>query len=80
MKIEILGTGCARCNDLEKQVHDVLKELNLEAEVTKVSDLDKISSYGVLMTPGLVINGKVYSSGKLPTAATLKGWIEQESK
>ncbi|MGB2769150.1 MAG: thioredoxin family protein [Candidatus Zixiibacteriota bacterium] len=80
MKIEILGMGCARCNDLEKQVHDVLKELNLEAEVTKVSDLDKISSYGVLMTPGLVINRKVYSSGKLPVMATLKGWIEQESK
>ena len=80
MKIEILGMGCARCNDLEKQVHDVLRDLNLEAEVTKVSDLDKISSYGVLITPGLVINGKVYSSGKLPATATLKGWIEQESK
>ncbi|MGB7063087.1 MAG: thioredoxin family protein [Candidatus Zixiibacteriota bacterium] len=79
MKIEILGMGCARCNDLEKQVHDVLKELNLDAEVTKVSGLDKISSYGVLMTPGLVINGKVYSSGKLPVTATLKGWIEEQS-
>ena len=49
-------------------------------EVEKVSDLGRISSYGVLMTPGLVINGKVYLSGKLPAAATLKGWIEQESK
>jgi small redox-active disulfide protein 2 len=79
MKIEILGMGCVRCNTLEQQVHEALKELKTEAEVTKVDDLDKISAYGVLMTPGLVINGKVYSSGKLPSMATLKGWIEEES-
>lgn len=80
MKIEILGMGCTRCNTLEQQVRETLKELSIEAEVTKVSDLDKISSYGVLMTPGLVINDKVYSSGKLPSTATLKGWIEKETK
>ena len=80
MKIEVLGMGCARCNKLEQEVRKALQELELEAEVEKVSDLGKISSYGVLMTPGLVINGKVYSSGKLPAAATLKGWIEQESQ
>ena len=80
MKIEVLGMGCAKCNKLEQEVREALKELDVEAEVKKVSDLDKISSYGVLMTPGLVINGKVYSSGKLPAAATLNGWIEQESK
>jgi small redox-active disulfide protein 2 len=80
MKIEVLGMGCARCNTLEQQIREVLKELNIEAEVTKVADLDKISSYGVLMTPGLVINGKVYSSGKLPSMTTLKGWIEKEGK
>ncbi len=80
MKIEILGMGCARCSTLEQQVRQALEELNVEAEVTKVSDLDKISSYGVLMTPGLVINGKVLSSGKLPAMATLKAWIEKESK
>ena len=80
MKIEILGMGCARCNSLEQEVRTALEELNVEAEVIKVADLDKISSYGVLMTPGLVINGKVYSSGKLPSMATLKGWIEEQSK
>jgi small redox-active disulfide protein 2 len=78
MKIDILGMGCARCTSLEQQVHQALKELNIEGEVTKISDLDKISSYGVLMTPGLVINGKVYSSGKLPAMAALKKWIEKE--
>ena len=80
MKIEVLGMGCAKCNELEQEVREVLGELGIEAEVEKVSDLGKISSYGVLMTPGLVINGKVYSSGKLPTTAILKGWIEQENK
>ncbi len=80
MKIEILGMGCARCKTLEQQVHQALKELNLEAQVEKVADLDKISSYGVLMTPGLVIDGKVRSSGTLPSMAKLKEWIEGESK
>jgi small redox-active disulfide protein 2 len=80
MKIEILGMGCVKCNTLEQQVREALMEMSIDAELTKVSDLDRISSYGVLMTPGLVINGKVYSSGKLPSMPTLKGWIEQESK
>jgi len=79
MKIEVLGMGCPKCKTLEQQVYDALKELNIEAEVAKVSDLDKISSYGVLMTPGLVINGKVYSSGKIPEMANLKSWIKEEA-
>lgn len=80
MKIEVLGMGCSRCEKLEQDVNSVLAELGVEAEVVKVTDLDTISSYGVLMTPGLVINGKVYSSGKLPAMAALKSWIEDESK
>lgn len=80
MKIEVLGMGCSRCEKLEQDVNSILAELGVEAEVIKVADLDKISSYGVLMTPGLVINEKVYSSGKLPAMATLKSWIEDESK
>jgi small redox-active disulfide protein 2 len=80
MKIEVLGPGCANCRKLEQDVNTALTELAIEAEVVKVTDLNKVSSYGVLMTPGLVINGKVYSSGKLPVMATLKKWIEEESK
>jgi small redox-active disulfide protein 2 len=80
MKIEVLGPGCPNCRRLEQDVNSVLVELGIEAEVVKVTDLNKISSYGVLMTPGLVINGKVYSSGKLPAMATLKKWMEEESK
>jgi small redox-active disulfide protein 2 len=80
MKIEVLGPGCANCRKLEQDVNNALAELKIEAEVVKVTDLNKISSFGVLMTPGLVINSKVYSSGKLPGMATLKRWIEEENK
>jgi small redox-active disulfide protein 2 len=80
MKIEVLGTGCPNCRKLEEEVNTALAESGIEAEVVKVTDLNKISSYGVLMTPGLVINGKVYSSGRLPSMALLKSWIEDENK
>jgi small redox-active disulfide protein 2 len=80
MKIEVLGPGCDNCRKLEQDVNAALAELGIEAEVVKVTDLNKISSYGVLMTPGLVINGKVYSSGKIPVMATLKKWIEEEAR
>jgi small redox-active disulfide protein 2 len=80
MKIEILGPGCANCRKLEDDVIKALGELKMEAELVKVTDIKKFSDYGILMTPGLVINGKVYSSGKLPVIATLKKWIEDEDK
>ncbi len=80
MKIEVLGPGCANCKKLEQDVNTALAELGIEAEVVKVTDIGKFSSYGILMTPGLVINGKVYSSGKIPVMATLKKWIEDETK
>ncbi len=80
MKIEVLGPGCNNCRKLEQDVNQALKELKVEAEVIKVTDIMQFSSYGILMPPGLVINGKVYSSGKLPVMATLKNWIEEENK
>lgn len=80
MKIEVLGPGCANCRKLEQDVNAALAELGIEAEVIKVTDLNQISSYGVLMTPGLVINGKVYSSGKIPLLVALKRWIEEEAR
>jgi len=80
MKIEVLGPGCANCRKLEQDVNAALTELGIEAEVVKVSDLREISSYAVLITPGLVINGKVYSSGKIPLMATLKKWIKEEAR
>ena len=63
MRIEVLGTGCARCNQLEKDVYNALAELGVDAEVEKVQDLQKILQYRVMMTPALVIDGKVKSAG-----------------
>ena len=80
MKIEVLGPGCTNCKKLEQDVHNALAELKIEAEVIKVTEIKEFAKYGILMTPGLVINGKVYSSGKLPVMATLKKWIEEENK
>ena len=64
-KIQILGPGCPKCNKLEKNVRDVVNMLDTEYEVEKVSDIQQIMNYGILMTPGLVINGKIVSSGRV---------------
>jgi len=65
MKIEVLGTGCAKCKALEKNVLKALAKVGKFAEVKKVEDITKIMEYGVMSTPGLVIDGKVVSTGKL---------------
>ena len=72
MDIKVLGSGCARCNELEKRVKDVLGELGIAANVEHVTDLKEIASMGVFMTPSLVIDGKVSSQGKVPSKDELK--------
>ena len=71
MNIKILGTGCAKCHQLEKTAKEVVKELGIDAAVEEVKGIDKIIAYNVLITPGLVINEKVVSSGKVPTKAEI---------
>lgn len=66
MKIEILGTGCAKCNDLEMKVKQAVAKSGKFVQIEKVDDLLKIMEYGVMSTPGLVIDGIVKSSGKVP--------------
>jgi len=78
MEIKILGTGCPRCHELEKRTVHVLAELNLAADLQKVTDIKKIAEYKVFSTPGLVINGKVKSSGRIPSREEIKRWIEEE--
>jgi len=78
MEIRILGTGCPRCNELEKRTFNALAELNVGADVQKVKDIKKIAEYGVFITPGLVINNKVKSSGRLPSSDEIKAWIQEE--
>lgn len=78
MKIEILGTGCAKCKNLEKYVREALAELDKEAEIVKVTDIEKIAGYGVLLTPALVIDGIVRVSGRLPNKGEVKEIIQGE--
>jgi len=67
MKIEILGTGCTKCTALMENAKQAVAKAGLFAQVEKVEDLNKIMEYGVMSTPGLVIDGEVKSTGKLLT-------------
>ncbi len=75
MNIQILGIGCPRCQELEKRVIDTLAELGIVANVEKVTDIKKFAAMGVFMTPGLAIDGKVVSQGKIPSKDELKKLI-----
>jgi small redox-active disulfide protein 2 len=72
MEIKVLGTGCPRCKALEQATKNALAELNISANLEKVEDIIKIMEYGILHTPGLVINGKVVLSGRVPSANEIK--------
>ena len=71
MDISVLGPGCRNCSLLEKRVHEALAQLGQEHNVVKVTDYDEIFAMGVIATPGLVINGDVVVSGKVPTVSHL---------
>lgn len=75
LNIKVLGAGCTNCITLEKICREVAEENHIEAEIEKVTDFKEIMGYGIMITPGLVINGKVVHSGKIPTKTTLTHWI-----
>jgi len=75
MNIKILGSGCSSCKKLEADVREAVRELAIEADVEKVTDFKAIASYGVMLTPGLVIDEKVRLSGKVPTKAEIMSLI-----
>lgn len=72
MDIKVLGSGCMNCQTLEKRTYTALQELEIDASVEKVQDFQKIASYGIMRTPGLVIDGKVVVAGIVPTVTKLK--------
>ena len=77
MKIEILGVGCPKCKQLTANAEAAVKELNIQAEIAKVTDIDKITEYGVMMTPALVVDGTVVLAGKVLSKEEIIKLIEK---
>jgi small redox-active disulfide protein 2 len=73
--IEVLGSGCQKCQHVERTVRDVVDAAGLEAEIRHVTDYGEIASRGVLSTPGLVVDGVVVSAGRVPTREQVEGWL-----
>lgn len=72
MKIQVLGSCCPKCKTLAERVEDAVAELGLDCEIEKVTEINKIVEFGVMMTPGLVIDGEVKSAGKLLSIQEIK--------
>ena len=75
LTVKILGSGCANCKKLEAVARDAAAEAGVQAEFVKVTDMMQIMEYDLLSTPGLVINEKVVSSGRIPTKAEVQQWL-----
>ncbi len=76
LSIKVLGPGCANCRKREEIVREAITATGVQAEVTKVTDMGQIVAYDALKTPGLVINEKLVSSGRIPTPASVAEWIQ----
>lgn len=77
MEIKVLGTGCAKCQKLYDAAQEVLEREGIEADLVKVEKLDEIMKHGVMMTPGLIIDGELKSTGKVPREKKLVAWIRE---
>lgn len=75
LTIKVLGSGCANCKRVEQIVHKVVEEMTLQAEVIKVTEYPEIMKYNVMSTPGLVINEKIVSTGRIPTPTEVTAWL-----
>jgi small redox-active disulfide protein 2 len=78
LTIKILGSGCANCKRVEQIVRNAVTNMGIEAEIIKVTDYNDIAAYNILSTPGLVINEKVVSTGRIPTPAEVTTWLTNE--
>ncbi|MGB9592739.1 MAG: thioredoxin family protein [Anaerolineae bacterium] len=77
MEIKVLGTGCPNCLRLERVAREAAQEAGMQAEFVKVTDIAEIMTYPILGTPGLVINGKVKSSGRIPRKEEIIAWLKE---
>ena len=76
LHIQVVGPGCANCQRLVALCQEAVAEMDVEARIEKVTDVTQFASLGVLLTPGLLVNGKLLSSGKIPTPQTVRRWIQ----
>jgi len=76
MTIKVLGPGCTNCKTLEQRTREAVEQLSLDATIQKIDDYQGMSSYGIMSTPGLVIDEKVVSQGRVPTVEAIKKLIQ----
>lgn len=79
MTIKILGSGCSRCEKLFKKVNEVITKNNINADVVKINDIKEIAKFGIMMTPGLVINEKLVCSVNVPSEKDILKYIKENS-
>ncbi|MBC7098864.1 TM0996/MTH895 family glutaredoxin-like protein [Candidatus Bipolaricaulota bacterium] len=79
MKIEVLGTGCPKCQATLRNAEQAVKELGIQAEIAKVDDLAEITARGVMVTPALAIDGEIKCSGRIPTVGEIKSWLKGDT-
>jgi small redox-active disulfide protein 2 len=77
VSVKILGTGCKKCQTLESKVRDLVATNNIEAAVEKITDIQEMIRYGIMMTPGLKINEKVKSFGIIPKDDQIIKWLKE---
>ncbi len=75
LQVKVLGPGCANCKRLEQLTHRTVEKLGLAADIEKVTDYGQIMAYGVMSTPGLVVNGQVVAYGRIPSEQEVANWL-----
>lgn len=78
MNIKVLGPGCMNCQTLEKRTKEAVRRLNVEAEIEKVTDTNQITAYGIMITPGLIVNDKIVIQGKVPTVEQIQEILKKQ--
>ena len=73
--VKVLGTGCANCRNTIKLIEEVAAERKVAVNITKIEDLPEIMKYGVMSTPGVVVDGKVVHAGGIPDRTKISGWL-----
>ena len=77
MTVKILGPGCSKCKTLEEKVRRIVFEHKFDAEIIKVTDMDEIMKYGIMLTPGLVIDEQIKSYGSVPKEEQILAWLRK---